>query len=100
LDQLDEKLAEQKALISKIKAATTSEEARDLMSQLRDVHERDELLAWQERCRDQQTGVVDRDMQDRYIMASSYADEWVSSLLGHFRYWYICLARTGEDWDF
>jgi hypothetical protein len=44
--------------------------------------------------------VVDRDLQDRYIMASSYADEWVSSLFGHFRYWYICLARTGEDWDF
>jgi hypothetical protein len=30
-------------------------------------------------------------------MASSYADEWTSSLYGHFRFWYICLARTG-DW--
>ena len=98
LDKLDERLAEQKDLIGKIKSATTSTEARELMSQLRDVHERDELLAWQERCRNAETGVVDTDLQDRYIAASSYADEWVSSLFGHFRYWYICLAKTGEDW--
>jgi hypothetical protein len=97
LDQLDAKLEEQKALIKEIKLAKTSEQARELMIKPREIHERDELLAWKERCTDKQTGQVDTVLQDRFIMASSYADEWTSSLYGHFRFWYICLARTG-DW--
>ena len=66
------------------------------MIKLREIHERDELLAWKERCVGKQTGVLDTVMQDRYIMASSYADEWTSSLYGNFRFWHICLALTGE----
>ena len=71
LDQLDQKLVEQRELIAAIKNASTSEEARELMLRLREVHERDELLAWKSRCTDPATGEVNRELQDRYIMASS-----------------------------
>ena len=63
---------------------------------LREVHERDELLAWKEKCTDKETGVLDTNLQDRCIMASSYADEWSDAMFGSFRFWYVCIAHTGE----
>jgi hypothetical protein len=66
-DELDAKLEEQKALIKEIKLAKTSEQARELMIKRREIHERDELLAWKERCTDKQTGQVDTVLQDRFV---------------------------------
>jgi hypothetical protein len=63
------------------------------MLRLRDVHERDELLAFKE------ASGGDRTLQDRFIAASSYSDEWVSSEFTHFRMWYICLAKSSWDYN-
>jgi hypothetical protein len=80
--------AHHQALALKLKSVKTTAEREEVLSELDAVFQRDFLLAFADST---------PEVQDKFHLASSYSDEWVSSPAGHFRMWYIC--RGGTGWD-
>jgi hypothetical protein len=89
MEVLGSRHAHHQALALKLKSVTTTAERDVILSELDAVFQRDFLLAFADST---------PEVQDRFHLASSYSDEWVSSPAGHLRMWYICRGRTG-GWD-
>ena len=88
---LESKFDHHMELAKRLKSAKTGVEAKALLEEVEKVFEQDEYLAFAKH---------GKEMQARFMMASSYSDEWVRKGSSYLRTRYICQRRTDtKNWE-
>ena len=88
---LESKFDHHMELANRLKSAKTGAEARTLLEEVEQIFQQDEYLAFAKH---------GKETQARFMMASSYSDEWVRKGASYLRMWYICQRRTDtHEWE-